>query len=107
MILDDASAQNAFSADEYIRSNRVRAVLCLPLIKQATLIGVLYLENNLTPYVITPARNSVLKLIASQAATAMENAYTLYRPEVVDELRARRTQPQSCSRRPKWRGDRA
>src|SRR5258708_24433853 len=35
--LDDASAQNAFSDDEYIRRNRVRAVLCLPLITQATL----------------------------------------------------------------------
>jgi PAS domain S-box-containing protein len=75
VILDDASTQNAFSADEYIRGNRVRAVLCLPLIKQATLIGVLYLENNLTPGVFTPARNAVLKLIASQAAIALENAY--------------------------------
>src|SRR5712671_3242536 len=75
LILDDASAQNAFSADEYIRHNRVRSVLCLPLIKQATLIGVLYLENNLTPRVFTPARSAVLKLIASQAAISLENAY--------------------------------
>ena len=75
MILDDASAQNAFSVDEYIRRNRVRSVLCLPLIKQATLIGVLYLENNLAPRVFTPARSAVLKLIASQAAISLENAY--------------------------------
>ncbi|HEY4446160.1 MAG TPA: AAA family ATPase, partial [Steroidobacteraceae bacterium] len=34
VILDDASAQNAFSADEYLRHNRVRSVLCLPLSKQ-------------------------------------------------------------------------
>jgi predicted ATPase/signal transduction histidine kinase/ActR/RegA family two-component response regulator len=75
VILDDASAQNAFSADEYIRRNRIRSVLCLPLIKQTTLIGVLYLENNLTPHVFTPARSAVLKLIASQAAISLENAY--------------------------------
>jgi signal transduction histidine kinase/CheY-like chemotaxis protein len=75
VILDDALAQNAFSADEYIRRNRVRSVLCLPLIKQATLIGVLYLENNLTPRVFTPARSAVLKLLASQAAISLENAY--------------------------------
>ena len=74
VILDDASAQNVFSADEYIRRNRVRSILCLPLIKQATLIGVLYLENNLTPGVFTPARSAVLKLIASQAAISLENA---------------------------------
>jgi predicted ATPase/signal transduction histidine kinase/CheY-like chemotaxis protein len=75
VILDDASAQNAFSADEYICGNRVRSVLCLPLIKQATLIGVLYLENNLAPRVFTPARSAVLKLLASQAAISLENAY--------------------------------
>jgi predicted ATPase/signal transduction histidine kinase/CheY-like chemotaxis protein len=75
VILDDASAQNAFSADDYLRGNRVRSVLCLPLIKQATLIGVLYLENNLAPRVFTPARSAVLKLLASQAAISLENAY--------------------------------
>jgi PAS domain S-box-containing protein len=74
VILDDASAQYDFS-DEYIRRNRVRSVLCLPLIKQATLIGVLYLENNLTPGAFTPARSAVLKLLASQAAISLENAY--------------------------------
>jgi PAS domain S-box-containing protein len=75
VLLDDASAQNAFSADEYFRRNRVHSVLCLPLIKQTTLIGVLYLENNLAPRVFTPARSAVLRLIASQAAIALENAY--------------------------------
>jgi predicted ATPase/signal transduction histidine kinase/CheY-like chemotaxis protein len=75
VILDDASAQNAFSNDEYIRSHRVRSALCLPLIKQTALIGVLYLENNLAPRVFTPARNAVLRLIASQAAISLENAY--------------------------------
>ena len=75
VILDDASAQNAFSADEYLRCNRVRSILCMPLIKQAALIGVLYLENNLTPGVFTPARSAVLKLLASQAAISLENAY--------------------------------
>lgn len=90
VILDDASAQSAFAADEYIRRNRVRSVLCLPLIKQTTLIGVLYLENNLTPRVFTPARSAVLKLIASQAAIALENAhlYTDLKQENSERRRA-------------------
>jgi predicted ATPase/signal transduction histidine kinase/CheY-like chemotaxis protein len=75
VILDDASAQGAFSADDYIRRNRIRSVLCLPLINQTVLIGVLYLENNLAPRVFTPARSAVLKLIASQAAISLENAH--------------------------------
>src|ERR1700694_3981514 len=56
VILDDATVQNPFSADEYICQKRSRSVLCLPLVKQAKLIGVLYLENNLASHVFTPAR---------------------------------------------------
>jgi len=74
VILDDASAPNPFSADAYIRENRTRSILCLPLMKQATLIGVLYLENNLASRVFTPARISVLELLSSQAAISLENA---------------------------------
>jgi PAS domain S-box-containing protein len=74
VILDDASAENPFSADTYVRQHRARSILCLPVIDQAKLIGVLYLENNLTPHVFTPGRIAVLKLLASQAAISLENA---------------------------------
>jgi PAS domain S-box-containing protein len=43
-------------------------------LKQAKLIGLLYLENNLASHVFTPARISVLKLLSSQAAISLENA---------------------------------
>src|SRR6202035_1877349 len=74
VILDDALAQNPFSADEYICHRHARSLLCLPLVKQAKLIGVLYLENDLASHVFTPARISVLDLLASQAAISLENA---------------------------------
>jgi PAS domain S-box-containing protein len=74
VILDDALVQNPFSADEYIRQKHARSVLCLPLMKQAKLIGVLYLENGLASHAFTPARISVLELLASQAAISLENA---------------------------------
>ncbi len=78
VILDDAAAQNPFFADPYIRQQHARSILCLPLLNQGQLIGVLYLENNLTPGVFAPARIAVLKLLASQAAISLENA-RLYR----------------------------
>jgi PAS domain S-box-containing protein len=78
VILDDASAQNPFSADAYIRRQRARSILCLPLVNQARLIAVLYLENNLAPHVFTPTRIAVLKLLVSQAAISLENT-RLYR----------------------------
>ncbi len=74
VLLDDASADKVYSADEYVRRKRCRSVLCLPVVKQAKLVGALYLENNLTPGAFTPARVTVLQLLASQAAISLENS---------------------------------
>ena len=89
VILDDASAQNPFSADSYIHRHNARSILCLPLINQAKLIGVLYLENNLTPHVFTQTRIAILKLLASQAAISLENT-CLYRDLEKREAKIRR-----------------
>jgi PAS domain S-box-containing protein len=58
-------------------------------VKQAKLIGVLYLENKLASHVFTPARISVLELLASQAAISLENA-RLYNDLGEREARIRR-----------------
>jgi PAS domain S-box-containing protein len=89
VILDDAAAQNPFSADAYIRQHHARSILCMPLLNQGKLMGVLYLENNLTPQVFTSARLAVLKLLASQAAISLENA-RLYRDLKEREVKIRR-----------------
>jgi C4-dicarboxylate-specific signal transduction histidine kinase len=73
VVLHDASGETPFARDEYIRRHHARSILCLPLLKQIRLVGVLYLENNLTHHVFMPARIAVLKLLASQAAISLEN----------------------------------
>ena len=89
VLLPDASGQNPFSVDDYIREHHARSVLCLPILKQTRLLGMLYLENNLTPHAFTPARMAILKLLASEAAISMENA-RLYRDLAEREARIRR-----------------
>ena len=89
VILDDALVQNPFSTDKYILRQRARSILCLPLLNQAKLIGVLYLENNLAPQVFTPTRIAVLKLLASQAAISLENT-RLYHDLEAREAKIRR-----------------
>jgi PAS domain S-box-containing protein len=89
VVLDDAAAQSLFSDDPYVRQREARSILCLPLINQAKLTGVLYLENNLTPRAFVPARIAVLKLLASQAAITLENA-RLYRDLERREAKIRR-----------------
>jgi predicted ATPase/signal transduction histidine kinase len=87
VISDDASKEELFSADKYIIQNQARSVLCLPLIKQTQMVGVLYVENNLVASVFTPSRIAVLKLLSSQAAISLENA-RLY-AELINENRDR------------------
>jgi PAS domain S-box-containing protein len=52
-------------------------------------VGLLYLENSLTPDAFTPARMAVLKLLASEAATSLENT-RLYGDLQEREARVRR-----------------
>jgi PAS domain S-box-containing protein len=74
MLLDDASADEVYCKDEYVRRKNARSVLCLPIVKQTKLVGVLYLENKLAPFVFTSERARLLELLASQAAISLENA---------------------------------
>ena len=89
VLLDDAAAHSPFAEDPHIRRRQTRSVLCLPLLNQAKSVGVLYLENNLAPRVFAPSRIAVLKLLASQAATALQNA-RLYRNLEEGERKTRR-----------------
>lgn len=74
LVLDDVMADAYFATDEYVRQHPVRSALCVPLVRQGRVLGVLYLENNLAPGVFTVCRAEVLELLASQAAISLETA---------------------------------
>lgn len=74
IVLDDATHEGMFTQDVYITQNRPRSILCMPLINQGKLTGILYLENNLTTGAFTPERLEVLNLFSAQAAISIENA---------------------------------
>jgi PAS domain S-box-containing protein len=89
VVLGDAFSRSSYSGDPYIVKYHVHSVLCLPLINQGKLIGILYLENNLTPHAFTPDRVTILKVLASQAAISLENT-ELYRDLADREGKIRR-----------------
>ncbi len=74
IVLNDASSEGVFTTDTYILNRRPKSVLCTPIVHQCKLIGILYLENNLTRSAFTPERVEVLQLLSSQAAISIENA---------------------------------
>lgn len=74
VVLADATQEPTFATDSYIQTHQPQSVLCMPIQGQGKLIGVLYLENNLTSAVFTVDRLAVLRLLTCQAAIALENA---------------------------------
>lgn len=74
MVLDDAHARGRMAENPYIARNRIRSVICTPLIQQGRLFGLIYLENNLVAGAFTPGRVETLKLIASHSVIAIQNA---------------------------------
>jgi PAS domain S-box-containing protein len=89
VIMDDGTILPPFAADAYINQHKLFSVLCMPLVNQGNMIGLLYLENTLTFRVFAPARITVLKLLAAQAAISIENT-RLYRDLAEREARIRR-----------------
>ncbi|NOK12652.1 GAF domain-containing sensor histidine kinase, partial [Corallococcus exercitus] len=74
VLLDDASQPSPFSSDPYFASLRVHSVLCIPLVRQTDLAGMLYLENNQLAGAFTSERILTLEVLAAQAAISLENA---------------------------------
>ncbi|OKH30709.1 serine/threonine protein kinase [[Phormidium ambiguum] IAM M-71] len=74
LVFHDASNQPTFASDPYIIEQQPKSVLCTPIINQGKLMGILYLENNLTTGVFTHDRLTVLNILCSQAAISLENA---------------------------------
>lgn len=89
VLLDNALFSTPFSDDAYVLDRHVRSLLALPLVNQGNILGLLYLENNLAANVFASRQVSILKLIASQAALALENT-RLYRDLAEREARISR-----------------
>jgi predicted ATPase/GAF domain-containing protein/HPt (histidine-containing phosphotransfer) domain-containing protein len=74
IVLDDAAERSPFQSDPYIRQHCVKSLLCMPLLNQGELIGVLYAENNSASCAFTKERLGILRVVASQAAISIKNA---------------------------------
>jgi predicted ATPase/signal transduction histidine kinase/CheY-like chemotaxis protein len=74
LVLANAVTETRFAADRYIAEHQPLSILCVPIQRQGRLVGILYLENNLTTNAFTTDRLEVLQLLAAQAAISLENA---------------------------------
>ncbi|MEG4528619.1 AAA family ATPase, partial [Microcoleus sp. C2D2] len=73
-VLIDLSAEPNLANDPYIINQQPKSILCNPILHQGKLIGILYLENNLTTGAFTRDRVAILNILCSQAAISLQNA---------------------------------
>jgi predicted ATPase/GAF domain-containing protein/tRNA A-37 threonylcarbamoyl transferase component Bud32 len=85
VVIDDTETATRFSDDPHIVHDRPRSILCLPLLHQGRVSGVLYLENRSATGVFNEARVELLALLSSQAAIAIEIARLLESSRAANE----------------------
>jgi transcriptional regulator with GAF, ATPase, and Fis domain len=73
VVLNDAKNDKEYGKDEYILRFQPSSIMCVPIINQGRLRGLLYLENNAVSGAFTPERIKVCQILASQAAISLEN----------------------------------
>ena len=74
LVLDNASREERFVEDDYIKRERPKSILCAPIHHKSALSGIIYLENNLLEGAFTSRRFEVIKHLSSQIAISLENA---------------------------------
>ncbi len=74
LVIHNASKDVNYQSNAYIMKNRIKSLLCMPVIYQNRFKGLVYLENNLSDSVFTSERLEILKFLSSQASISIENA---------------------------------
>ncbi|MBE7939520.1 MULTISPECIES: AAA family ATPase [Ramlibacter] len=74
LVLEDACAPHPWGASPRWHGRAGVSVLCVPVVAARDVLGVLYLENELTAGCFTPERTTLAGVLAGQAAIAIANA---------------------------------
>ncbi len=74
VMLHDARREGDFINDPYIQNHDIKSLLCMPVLYQGSLRGVLYLENNLATNAFTHDRIELLNILTREMAISIENA---------------------------------
>ena len=74
LVLSDASKEDVFTQDDYVKKFQPLSVLCLPIHYRNNITGIIYVEHRWLTGVFTSERVEVLALLTSQAAISIENA---------------------------------
>lgn len=77
LVLDDATNTLPYSDEEYISTNKVKSILCIPQKHSGVGFSLLYLENSSLSGAFTKERIEILQVMATQTAISLQNAMLL------------------------------
>lgn len=90
LVIADGLTDERFRHDAHVRSSGVRSLLCAPMYRADSLIGIIYLENNLVANLFNAERLKFIDLLIKQSVSALVNAqlYTLLVQEIEEKTAA-------------------
>jgi transcriptional regulator with GAF, ATPase, and Fis domain len=74
VLIDGAEGDERLASDPYILSQRPKSIVCMPVLHQAQLLGILYLEHRRTAQASTPQRLALLQVLSWHLAIFLEVA---------------------------------
>ncbi|MCB1177569.1 MAG: GAF domain-containing protein, partial [Leptospiraceae bacterium] len=74
LVIADASVSPLFKMDPFIINKKIKSIFCMPVLYQAKLFGILYLENNLATDAFSESRAEIVNLLSSQISISLNNA---------------------------------
>lgn len=74
IVLDDAAMDDVHGTDPSVQQKGIKSLMCLPIVQQQNLMGLVYLENRLATAAFTADRVGLVRVLAAQAAIAINNA---------------------------------
>ena len=74
VIISKAVEDPTFAKDIYIQEQKPKSILAFPIINKGNLIGIFYLENNVTEGAFTEDSIYLINLLSGQIAVSIENA---------------------------------
>ncbi len=73
LVLENACKEGDFITDNVVQTQQLKSILCIPLLRQQKVLGILYLENKLINSVFTREQIELTRLLTAQAAIALQN----------------------------------
>lgn len=73
IIIKDALNDEEYEVKRSIINLRLKAIMCVPMIKEGKVTGIIYVENRKIPGIFNSESGEILKFFGNQCAIALEN----------------------------------